>query len=257
MDEIIVLNLPNAIERKWAIIGAFSVEYCDPQRLRFWKAIPGNDFQNVEELVDFAVADGFPFFQDWLKEQRIPKQNWSNEQETQKSNPKYVKILAQTFSYCQMLRHVIENRIVALIMYDDRYVRYYEDFLQLLKFLHDEEGEFLFLQTSYYLLPNSNLLMPHIQHKKIHGLIEGPLGGDENAMVFTPKGAEFFLHYLINNYRGSVEGTLSELTYVPRDLRKGIWTARGRLTNPLRFNMGSTIFGNLSDKTLDGTKIEE
>ena len=132
IDEIIVLNLPNRIDdRKFAVQGAFDAAGALTNRMTVWEAIPGSNFETIEDLVEAASDDGFDFFRDAHKKGRIHKYP--------------LAVPAQLWSYCQMLRHIseMEESKGFLIVYDDRYII---DFCQFAHLWHtlrlfDEEND--------------------------------------------------------------------------------------------------------------------
>lgn len=216
IDEILILNLPSRSDRKLAVQGAFDATGAMPDRMNFWQAMPASDFESIEDLVDAAVDDGFDFFRDAHSEGKL--------------NEKPMAIPAQLWSYCQMLRYISEMEQYKgfLIIYDDRYIIDYCQFAQLWHFLRNSDSSgyapFMMLQFDYYLMQDFNITMPKVTHPNMPYILEGPLGGSENAMGYTPEGARFFLDRLQNHICGNVETTLGRLSHLPRNERQGIWT---------------------------------
>ena len=66
--------------------------------------------------------------------------------------------------------------------------------------------------------------MPKVSYPKIPYICEGPLGGSENVMGYTPKGARYFLEYIKSKLWCNVELTLTQLSHLPPEERRGIWT---------------------------------
>ena len=116
ISEVIVLNLPSRSDKFWSCYGALHAVGVPTERIKRWEAMPASDYENIEALVDAAVKDGFPAFQTIYERGRCDD---------------YLSINAQFWSYCQMLRYIAEKDITAIILYDDRYILNWGQFVKL------------------------------------------------------------------------------------------------------------------------------
>lgn len=253
IDEFIILNLPAHIERKWACIGSLTTSGFDLGKLRFWDAIPGTNFADTRQICEAAADDGFPEFLKFYNEEKYGIHHYviGNTSEI-----RHLRIVSQAWSYFQMLRHVSENGINALIMYDDYIFKNYDILAAIVETVMRAD-DFLFLQCEYYHIPAVNLMMEIVRHPNIPCLAQGPLGASENVIFYSHQGATFFLDYLQQNFHHNIEATLQRMCYLPSERRQGIWTAIDKLVRTQPFDFGSTIVGRESSaKTLDGTTTD-
>ena len=237
IEEVVVLNLAHRFDKKWAMIGALLAVGCPLDRIRLWNAAPGNAFEDIDPLLDYVVADGFPWFETFAKKRY-------SDLKRPETLIREIKILAQAWSYCQMLRHLSENNINGIILYDDRYILDFEQLSAILYWLRDfsdkDEGlPFRMLQCDSYENVSQHLGWTPKLHSKLPYILEGPAGGSENAIFYTPEGAKFFLDYLKKslstkefnfacpswNEPGNIEGALSAMSHLPASERLGVWTA--------------------------------
>ena len=215
IDEVLVLNLESRRDRKWAAIGALDLAYTPLERVRIWNAIPASDFENLQQIGASAAADGFPWFVAYVKRCGFIR---------------HPMIVAQAWSYCQMLRHIAESDITGLILYDDRYIIDFEQLASLNYWL--TRIGYKFVQLDYY----DNIEHLHMGfelkiHDKIPYLAEGPLGCSENAILYSPQGAMWTLNFLEANLTDkleragvNIETALTQISHLPREERTGIWT---------------------------------
>ena len=64
IDRVYILNLRNNIARRWACYSANVINGVPESRICIWRGIPGRDFGSIAEMVEGAVADGFPEFKE-------------------------------------------------------------------------------------------------------------------------------------------------------------------------------------------------
>lgn len=250
VHEIIILNLPDRIERKWASIGSLTTSGFDLGKMRFWQAVPGTDFKDTRAVCEAAADDGFPEF---IKFYEHEKYGINHHSVAHSADSSQTRMLAQAWSYFQMLRHVSENQIHALIMYDDYIFKNYDIFATIVEKIISED-DFLFLQCEYYHIPPVNLMMEIVRHPVVYCLAQGPLGASENVILYSHKGATFFLDHLKQNFHSNIEATLQRMCYLPIQERQGMWTAIDRLVRTQPFDFGSSIRDRESSAaTLDGT----
>ena len=237
IDEVIILNLPYRMDRRLIIYGANRAGHVPQDRIRMWNAVPASEFENLGAVAGLAKEKGWSGF---------------DENETIRDKRR-IAVAAQAYSYFEMLTHIVENEITALILYDDRYVI---DFDQLtgiydiiMKSLKEDRAQspFRMLQCEYYFTSPHNAKIESAAHPNIPILYEGPLGGSENAMLYSPAGARYFLEILENRICGhNIESTLSKISHLPRAERQGIWTCENVELISGVFNFGSDISGNPS-----------
>ena len=213
IDEVLVLNLKSRPDRKWAAIGALTLAQCPLERVRIWNAAPASEFENTHQIGEAAAADGFPWLLDYANNTDLR-----------------LYVVAQAWSYCQMLRHLAEHNLTGIILYDDRYILDFEQLSAvhywLSNFNHnDVRIPYLMLQCDYYQSLQHNIGYEWDLHPEFPYLAEGPLGGSENAVVYTSEGAKFFLDYLEKHMTENVGSTLANISYLPRSERFGVWTA--------------------------------
>ena len=225
IDEVLVLNLENRPDRKWAALGALELAYTPLDRIRIWNAVPASDFETVEQIGEAAVADGFPWFMEYIQIRNLAKS-------------KYPMVVAQAWSYCQMLRHLADNDLSGVILYDDRYILDFEQLSAIYYWLVNQSKDarnpipFLMLQCEYYANIDHNTQYEWKLHPKFPFLAEGPLGCSENAILYSVEGAKWTLDFLQENLTGTekkvganIETALASLSYRPLAERYGVWSA--------------------------------
>lgn len=247
IDEIIVLNLPSDIERKWAFMGSAIARRVPIERIRFWEAVPASDFGSPEAFVSATEDDGWTCFRKFLIDDGILDEF---------QNPIDFKVKVQAWSYCQMLRFIIEKKKNAIIIYDDRFIIEWEIVLQIFDTLA-AKNEIKFWQLENYPFLHVD---PHFEATPhwIPGLQAGPSGGGENAIVYTAEGAKWLLNYLIANFDHNIEMTLAKVSFLPPKERIGIYSSTVPYVHGCDALFGSNIFlENNKDmiRTLDGTGI--
>ena len=246
ISEVLVLNLKHRSDKFWSVYGALVAAGTPVEKIKRWNAMPASDYKNIEALVDAAVKDGFPEFQTLLENEMFDR---------------YLTISAQFWSYCQMLRYISEKNIVAVILYDDRYILNWTQFSRVYTLVErrkedsvnsENAVDFYMLQLEYYvdeyLIDSQSFFRvqatpdkcmrqyPHIPH-----ILQGPLGASENAMLYTPEGAKFFLEKLFQNGVAKVEVGLVCLSKLPPEERAGVWTCNYPVVDEI-LNSRSDIF---------------
>ena len=222
IHEILVLNLKDRMDRYYSVYGALHAAGAPEEKIKRWHAMPASDYKDTAALVDAAVKDGFPEFQTLL--------------ENNKFSPRLAKG-AQFWSYCQMLRYIGQEHRVTVILYDDRYITNWSQLAGVYCYMKEIENdlhpkvEFNILQLEYY-HDFTNQIVNIYAHPDEYSrpypmmpyILQGPLGASENAMLYTPKGAKFFLEKLLNTFDDSIEKTLTGLIHLPPEERGGFWT---------------------------------
>ena len=246
IHEILVLNLKDRMDRYYSVYGALHAAGTPIERIQRWNAIPASDYENIEALVDAAVKDGFPEFKTLL--------------ENKKFSPRLAKG-AQFWSYCQMLRYIAEKNIVAAILYDDRYITNWSQLAAVYCYIKEIERdlpgkvELTILQLEYYHDFTNQIVNIYAHPDKYSRpypmmpyILQGPLGASENAMLYTPEGAKFFLEKLLNTFNDSIEETLAGLIHLPTEERGGVWTCNYPAVAMMR-GMGSNMYRDDTDLT--------
>ena len=234
IDEVIILNLPHRIDRRLIIYGANCAGHVPQERIRVWNAIPASEFESLEDVAVLAKEKG-----------------WSGFDEEPLEDIRAIACAAQAYSYFEMLTHIVENEITALVLYDDRCVIDFDQLTGIYDIIMKSEKNgdtpFRMLQCEYYSTSPHNAKMESAAHPNIPILYEGPLGGSENAMLYSTAGARYFLEKLNNRRCGNnIETTLARISFLPRAERQGIWTCDNiKLIND-GFNFGSDISDNPS-----------
>ena len=241
INEVLVLNLESRPDRKWAAIGALTLAQCPFDRIRIWNAVPASDFEDdIEKIGEAAVADGFPWFAEYCKIRRFMEPPM---------------MVAQAWSYCQMLRHLADNDLTGLILYDDRYILDFEQ-LSAINYwlmqgsLQNENEPYLILQLEHYENTRHHIGYEWKLHRQFPYLAEGPLGASENAMLYPPQGAKYALEFLEANLTKkheqsgiNIETALVTMSHLPPEERRGIWTVYNLQVVYHNENFGSDRLG--------------
>ena len=63
--EVLILNLPRRIDRKYGMLGHLRTDDIDvpEDRIRFFPAHDGDAYESVEDIIEDAMADGFPQYE--------------------------------------------------------------------------------------------------------------------------------------------------------------------------------------------------
>ena len=246
IQEILVLNLKERMDRYHAVYGALHAAGANTNDIKRWEAMPASDYKDTAALVDAAVKDGFPEFQTLFENNGMSGRSTKN---------------AQFWSYCQMLRYIAERNITAVILYDDRYITNWSQLANVyscMKNIEDnpDSGVVLdVLQLEYYHDDHHQIVNIYTHPDKfsvpypcLPYILQGPLGQSENAMLFTPNGAKFFLQRLLNFFNDSIEHTLIGLIDPPVEERNGFWTCNYPAVGWIP-GMGSNMYKDDMDRT--------
>ena len=248
IDEIIVLNLKREARRKGFMIGALDTMDVPMDRVRFWEATDRHDFNNdLKTVATAAIDDGFPQFKLYI--------TGTDDNQIRSPGEGHAGILAQAWSYHQILRYVSTNNVNAMVLYDDRVLKFkFPFYANLFKYAAGIwDQPFKFFQLEHYDIMNF-LPTPQKIHHTIPYMVRGPIGGSENAMMFSPDGARFFLDFMERNFQGNIELTLAYLSQMDAEKRDGIWSTIIPLTRATSMRFGSGLFEkvNVGPTTLSG-----
>ena len=217
IERVIILNLQHRHDKAWACWGSNLGRGVPKNRIGFWKAIPAADYPVLEEFIDAAAADGFPFFKEFRE---TPEGIYMS----RKADRYPTSVQTQAWSYCQVLRHIADSGKNTIFLYDDRYlVNFYYIQMDIRELMKHEPVRFVQLEYNWHWQVNYKKF-EKVAHPKASWIIEGPAGGSENAVFYTPEGAQWMLDYIQNNYAVNIEGTLCEMVGKPREEREGLWT---------------------------------
>lgn len=236
IDRIFILNLPDAVERRWACLTANCINGMSQNDIYFWEAIPGDSFSSARELVEMAIREGFNEFEALYQKEWI-------EEGPYKAKDNYGKrVYAQFFSYCQMLRRISQEDLNTIILYDDRYIKkfiYLRDMIGHLLRPDLPACDILQLENNWHRKHDPTASLNPKRHPRYPWFCQGPMGGSENSMFFTPKGAAFLLNHLLINFQDTTERTILKLND-NLDACDFFWTADFPMIGLLKF-LGSHI----------------
>lgn len=210
IERVLVLNLESAPERRQACYTANIVCGVPHDTVYFWRAIPGMSFPNVGALIAEARSE-FPEFGKNILDKYYGY------------TARYdLCTTAQAWSYLQMLQDIVATKKNTVILYDDRYIKnfgYLGEVTSNLSSHCHAPAEILQLEHYTHRLADPNKYMNPEPHNWYPWIFRGPMGGSENAMYFTPKGAEFLLTFILENHfkehlntaRNTIETTIITL----------------------------------------------
>ena len=243
IDRVFILNLPYNIQRRWACYSANVINGVPESYISIWKAIPGDDFESIGEMVEKAVADGFASFQSLYDTGQIG--------ERKRTDTYGYRVTAQFWSYCQMLREIANSDENTVILYDDRYIRDFGYINEMVGHLSQENlppFEILQFENNLHNSADPRHFMNPQRHPDYPWFAQGPLGGSENAMFFTPKGAAFLLEFLLENFGPTTETTILKMNENLEDYLF-FWTADFPIIGRLNF-LGTIVHKDLPDAPL-------
>ena len=235
IETVLILNLERRPDRFWACYGANLAAGTPMERVMRVEATPGSDFKDKAALVRATTEDGFPEFDYLVQELAADDPNSQLE----------LNIKSQAWNYCQMLRYLKETNQSGLILYDDRYVKNWENLEALYKVVmrSQPQNKTFILQLDYYFSASLNQKMRHRKHSDFPYIKQGPMTGSENAMLYSAAGAEWFLGKILepeNEYK-NIESTINRLSYIRAKERPNFWSCELDFIGKLPGGMGSNI----------------
>lgn len=233
IDVVLILNLEKRVDRLYAIYGALWAAGVPKGKIKRWPAISGDNFQDRDALIQAATDDGFPEFSHLILDRPHEKPYLE------------LNIKSQAWNYCQMLRYLVETQQTGVILYDDRFIK---DWINLQGTYHvlkqDEAQDPVILQLDYYFSGHFNQKIKRHQHQHLPYIQQGPTTASENAMVYSPDGAEWLLARILEpeNEGRNMEATIARLAVLPRKKRPYFWSVHRdfSLTGAL-YHLGSDI----------------
>lgn len=252
IDIVLVLNLKSRPDRLWSVFGALTVAGVPLNIIKRWDAIPGSNYESFSEIANDAVKDRFPEFEQIFE---IEDERSENNLAKDITDQLAINILTQRWSYCQMLRYLIDNQLSGLILYDDRFIKNWDIISTTYNILRlaQPNNKKLILQLDYYNASSCNQdgflnPVPYNQGNYVYYILEGPITSSENAMLYSPEGAEFMLNELLTHrIAHGVEASINRLSFLPREERSDYWSVHPdfQIVSYLPA-LGSDIFGDSS-----------
>lgn len=215
IDVVLILNLEKRLDRLYAIYGALCAAGTPKEKIKRWPAISGDNFEDRDALIQAATDDGFPEFSSLVV-------NRPNDELYFELN-----IKSQAWNYCQMLRYLVETQQTGVILYDDRFIKDWINFQGTYNTLKRHEAQNpVILQIEYYFSGHFNQKIKRRRHRHVSYIQQGPTTASENAMVYSPDGAEWFLARILEpeNKGRNLESTIARLATLPRKKRSYFWS---------------------------------
>ena len=218
IDVILILNLEHRPDRLWTTFGALVAGGAPVDIIHRWHATPGSDFKDLDALIRAATEDGFPQLSYLVINLPADSPDYQLE----------LNIKTQAWNYCQMLRYLVETNQSGLILYDDRYVKDWGILSGMYKNLRrmQPDNPCLIVQLDHYFSLHFNQKMRPPTYRGVPYIRQGPISGSENAMLYSPAGAEWFLSETLvpENKNHNIEATIGRLSFLPREERPDFWS---------------------------------
>lgn len=215
IDVVLILNLEKRVDRLYSVFGALWAADVPKGKVKRWPAISGDNFQDRDALIQAATDDGFPEFS-YLVVNRPDDELYFE-----------LNIKSQAWNYCQMLRYLVETQQTGVILYDDRFIKDWINLQCTYDVLRgDEAPNPVILQLDYYFSGHFNQGIRRRRHGHVPYIQQGPTTASENAMVYSPDGAEWFLARILEpeNEGRNIESTIGRIATFPRKKRPYFWS---------------------------------
>lgn len=242
IDKILVLTLRRCVDRHLAWLAASQMRDIPLEIVGFVEGHDDNDFTDMDEVVGFALDDGFGF----VEEYAVGTVTEYVQQTTAS--------VCQVWNIARTLRHIANSDEICLFIFDDKMLTISFNILNIMtsELLYDEKSEFLICQLLQradlneveYKEDNrferhevSSLIFDAIFNQKIPSYREfflknGIVGYDE-TMIISPAGADWILgcldrvddfyifydHFIHNRLTAEAQGAVQEGMgiYCPRE----------------------------------------
>ena len=201
MFDIYILNLRAEEKRRYMCEGALFAMQTPFHRLKQWVAIDDLNYQKTRDVLEDAIADGFPAFQSYLEKGQHNQYN--------------ITLYTQTWNYCRFWRHVVELGETVMIIQDDRkictpYPALQEIVQDLSQF--DPEFQFISLWCKQETMEEEDFPIRWISEGSpiAYGIFEG---GACAGHIVTPKGAQWLIENVVGYFPPRVEYAVRALAH--------------------------------------------
>lgn len=201
MFDIYILNLRAEEKRRYMCEGALFAMQTPFDRLKHWSAIDDLNYQKTRDVLEDAIADGFPAFQSYLDK---GQQNEYN-----------ITVYTQMWNYCRFWRYLVELGETAMIIQDDRRIcTPYPALQKIVQDLRefDPKFQFLSLWCKHFAMNAADFPIRWISEGSpiAYGIFEG---GADTGHIVTPKGAEWLIDNVIGFFPPRVEYAVRALCH--------------------------------------------
>ena len=178
--DVYILNLQAEQKRRYICEGALFAMDTPFVHVKRWEAIDDLNYIKSREVLEAAIADGFPAFQSYLNRGVQNKEG--------------IGVLTQTWNYCRFWRHVVaENKTVMLIQDDRRFRVPYPKMVEITEeVIYGPNFHLLSLWCRHHAVKDKYLPFRWISDGSpiAHGIYEG---GADVGQIVSPKGAQWLL----------------------------------------------------------------
>ena len=105
INKIYVLNLPHRQDRRYFMAGHLETVGVREDEVRFFEAKYGKDYESLDAIIDAAISDGFPEF------------------EQDRHQTETTTRLSYRWNWCRMMREIIKSGQIVLVLLDDRMLK--------------------------------------------------------------------------------------------------------------------------------------
>ena len=231
--EVLIPNLKRREDRKFAMIGHLLSPQIDVEEhhIRFFEAHDGQDYDSPEAVIEAAIADGFPQFEEQFAKNDFGQNRWA-------THWTYAACLREIANcpYQEMPGHSEYAEIPYLFLVDD--MRLLINFHQL-EFVVDMAmqlpGPFYVMQLYSYRWPWDIEPMT----LGIDGFLQEGFGGrGDYGIVLTPTGAQILLEEHFKEPYDTLGTDFLKLSR-PGTRRTGFYSCRKRLVDTSSWEFGN------------------
>ena len=184
--DVYIMNLQAEQKRRYMCEGALFAMGTPFVHVKRWIAIDDLNYVKTRELLEDAIADGFPGFQSYL--------------DRGLQNKDGIGIFCQMWNYCRFWRHVVaENKTVMLIQDDRRFCAPYPKMMEIAKeVIQKPDFYFMSLWCKQQYIPEKNLPLRLISKESpiASGIYEG---GACAGHIVSQKGAQWLIENIFRN----------------------------------------------------------
>ena len=196
---VYILNLKRQWKRRILCQGGLLGAGTPFEKIKIWVANDDRDYNTTYDVVEAAIADGFPKFQEYLVDDRHKSCS--------------IALMAQMWNYCRFWQHLIDQDETAILIQDDRrFGCFYQELLDIHNLLVDFDPDFEFLslwcqiavaKKSFSFRMPFNILPIH-QHLAF-GLYESA----DTGFIVTPKACHLLIESAIGFMPARTEYAIS------------------------------------------------